>query len=48
MVRLQVLSLRVRVDLKVMAMKVYSTLPIAPEEEPPYQMQFCQIQNTDL
>ena len=41
---LQVLSLQVRVSLRVMAMKVYSTFPQTPEQEP--QMAKCCIQDT--
>ena len=44
----QVLPLWVRVDLGVMAMKAYSTLPIFPELEPHYQVQFSVITRTFL
>ena len=38
--RQQVLSLRVRVNIEVMAMKEYSTFPKAPGQETQHQMQF--------
>ena len=44
----QVLPLWVRVDLGVMAMKSYSTLPESPEVESRYQMQFSVTPKTGL
>ena len=48
MVPKQVLPLRVRVDLGVMAIKGYATHPRSPQLEPHYQMQFRIIPRTPL
>ena len=45
---LQVLSLRIRLDLKVIVMKEYTEFPKAPELEPHHQMQFSPISRTLL
>ena len=39
---------RFRVELEVMAMESYSTLPKAPELEPHHQMQFSFIPRTQI
>ena len=39
----KIIPLQVRVDLEIMAMKGYSTLPRSPELEPHHQMHFIVI-----